>query len=125
MEQVYHSWDKWECYKNGFYKTSPPNNLTNEECENIFRQIITSNVLFNEGINMVFANWKYSCEHFLTNKSINRVAWLGQAAVCILTNIPSKYRISFRKISIEEQIKANKLAENRILQWENDYKKNK
>lgn len=37
----------------------------------------------------VVEEWKYSCEHNLTNESMNKIAYIGQAACCIYGGVPS------------------------------------
>ena len=41
---------------------------------------------------------------------MNRIAWLGQASVCILHNIPSCYSYAWFSLSKEEMDNANLLA---------------
>ena len=88
--RIFHTYDKWECHKAGFYK-SVKEGMTNEECQNEFKRILSDQKLFAEILEKVIVEWKYSCEHYLTNKAMNRIAWLGQAAVCYQSGIPSKY----------------------------------
>lgn len=110
IKRRYHNWKKWECYKAGFYNSSPPNEMNVEEAERIYKDIIGNLNKFKRGIKMVMKEWKFSCDHNLTNINLNRVAWLGQAAVCILTGIPSKFRYSFLELSKKKQENANILA---------------
>lgn len=116
MKQIYHHYTKWECYKNGFY-ASKHKHLSHEECENIFKNYFKNLNVFEQDINKVFKKWKYSCEQFLTNKNINRVAWLGQACVCINKKIPSRYKYSYNFLSEKEKQKANDLAQRKINEW--------
>tara|TARA_R100001480_G_scaffold23315_2_gene33589 strand:+ start:2979 stop:4109 length:1131 start_codon:yes stop_codon:yes gene_type:complete len=115
-ERIFHTYDKWECHKAGFYK-SKLNDLSHEECENKFIEIMTNEKLFDESLNRVINEWKYSCEHYLTNKAMNRIAWLGQAAVCILSGVPSKYSTAWSKLNKEQQNKANLIANKYLNIW--------
>jgi len=115
-ERIFHTYDKWECHKAGFYK-STLNELSHDECENKFIEIMTNEKLFNESLDKVINEWKYSCEHYLTNKAMNRIAWLGQAAVCIASGVPSRYSSAWSKLSIEEQNKANLIANKYLNIW--------
>ena len=89
-ERIFHTYDKWECHKAGFYK-SKKEGWTNEQCEQKFVEILSDSNLFSSILEKIIVEWKYSCEHYLSNKSMNRIAWLGQAAVCYHSSIPSRY----------------------------------
>ncbi len=108
-ERIFHTYDKWECYKAGFYSTNKED-MTESECEQEFYNLLTNDQLFKETLNKVITEWKFSCEHYLTNKSMNRIAWLGQAAVCYEKGIPSVYRGGWQLLSKEQQDNANKIA---------------
>jgi len=115
-ERIFHTYDKWECYKAGFYK-SKLENLSHEECEEKFIEIMKNKKLFSNALNRVISEWKYSCEHYLTNKAMNRIAWLGQAAVCISSGVPSRYSTAWSKLNVEEQNTANKIANKYLNIW--------
>lgn len=117
MKRIYHPWNVWECYKAGFYNSKPPKDMSNEEAEIVFISFFQDLVLFDKIITEVFNKWRNSCEHFLTNQSLNRIAWLGQACVCLYAQIPSKFKGSFYKLSKYHQDAANQLAEKRINEW--------
>jgi hypothetical protein len=107
--RIYHTFDKWECYKHGFF-SSKHETLSKEECEQKYIEVLTELNTFEKALKRVISEWKYSCEHYLTNKAMNRIAWLGQASVCILHNIPSCYSYAWFSLSKEEMDKANLLA---------------
>jgi len=117
MRQVYHRYEKWECFKAGFYNQSPPPGMTDDQCREAYRDHLRDIATFQAGIDQVFAEWQISCEHFLTNPHINRIAWLGQASMCILTGVPAKYRAGFYLLSATEQTHANRLSEYNIRDW--------
>lgn len=117
MERIYHTWDKWECYPAGFYNNKPEADLTPEQCEKEFCRFFKDLNRFETGIKKVFLQWPNSCEHNLTNENLNRIAWLGQAAVCIELGIPSNFRSGFNLLTSEEQDLANNLALMYINKW--------
>lgn len=41
-----------------------------------------------KAMSAVIKNWKYATEHNLSNTSMNRIAWLGQAACCYRFKAP-------------------------------------
>lgn len=108
-ERIFHTFDKWECYPAGFYENSLEGK-SHEECKNVFKNILTNPERFEKSLNGVINNWKNSCEHYLTNKSMNRIAWLGQASVCYDSGVPARYSSSWFDISEEKRDKADKIA---------------
>ena len=80
-DRIFHTYDKWECHKAGFY-ASKREGWTNEQCKEEFIRILSDQELFDFILTKVTKEWKHSCEHYLTNRAMNRLAWLGQAAVC-------------------------------------------
>lgn len=108
--RILHTYDKWECYKNGFYNNNPPENFSEEDCEKIYAEFLSNIELFESILDKVINEWKYSCEHYLTNDSMNRIAWLGQASLCYHYKIPSKYRAGYSLLSKEQQLMADKAA---------------
>ena len=81
-----------------------------EECENAYAKFLSNDDEFKKGLQGVLDNWINSCEHYLTNKAMNRIAWLGQAAMCYATGIPSKFCSGFNLLNNTEQERANQIA---------------
>lgn len=108
-DRIFHTFEKWECHKAGFYG-SKKDGMTAEQCEKMFAEYLSSDEKFKEGLKGILDNWINSCEHYLTNKSMNRIAWLGQAAVCYSTGIPSKFCAGWGILSSEQQDRANEIA---------------
>jgi hypothetical protein len=111
MERVYHKWDAWECYRAGFYESHPPTEgMTAQECRDAYGEFLRDLDRFRAGLEGVLADWPTSVEHYLTNERMNRIAWLGQAAMCHQTGIPRAFRSGFMQLSADEQAAANALA---------------
>jgi len=115
-ERIFHTYDKWECYKAGFYDTSKCG-MTGNECELEFKSFLSNKKEFAIALECVITEWKYSCEHYLTNKSMNRIAWLGQASVCYARGIPSKYKSAFHLLTKEQQAETDSLALKYLNEW--------
>ena len=115
-ERIFHTYDKWECHKAGFY-ASKKDGMTAEECELAYAEFLKNDDLFRQALEKIIVEWKHSCEHYLTNKSMNRIAWLGQAAMCYSTGVPSKYCAGFNLLSTEEQERANRTALEYLNRW--------
>ena len=118
--RFFHTFDKWECHKAGFYQPTKFG-MKQSECENEYLRVLSNLDLFEEALNKVINEWVYSCEHYLTNKSMNRIAWLGQASVCYLTGVPSKFSSGWFLLSDEEKNKANNLALKYLNIWLEKY----
>jgi hypothetical protein len=114
--RIFHTYEKWECYKAGFYNTTL-NGMTKDQCETAYAEFLSDGDMFSAALERVTTEWKYSCEHYLTNKAMNRIAWLGQASVCIELGIPSTFRGGFNLLPEAEKEKANQLALSALNKW--------
>lgn len=115
--RILHTWEHWECYKAGFYAERPPGGISQEEGEKIYAEFLSDLKRFEAALNGVISEWKNSCEHYLTNDRINRIAWLGQASASYATQMPSGCRGGYNRISVEKQQKADKLALEYLNKW--------
>jgi ParB-like chromosome segregation protein Spo0J len=114
--RIFHTYELWECHKAGFYNSSKPG-MTKSECEEAYRKFLADIPRFSVALDRVIVEWKNSCEHYLTNTSMNRIAWLGQAACCIDTGIPSEFRAGFFLLTEAEQVAANETALIYLNKW--------
>ena len=117
MERIYHTWDKWECYPAGFYGERPPKGITAEECELTYKKLLSNLDEFGQALEIVINTWVHSCEHYLSNENMNRIAWLGQAALTAKYGIPSRYRGGFNLLTEEQQEDANMKALEYLNKW--------
>lgn len=117
IRRVYHPWHKWECFKAGFYdtQTSVENPLEH------YAIFLRDSKRFEAALCRVIEEWPVSCEQFLLNESINRIAWLGQASMCIDTGIPSCFRGGFKLLTEQEQNIANATAFKWLGKWKRKY----
>ena len=114
--RIFHTYDKWECHKAGFYKSNYEGK-TAQQCEEMYADFLSNDERFKDALGHVINEWKHSCEHYLTNTSMNRIAWLGQAAMCYATGVPSKYCGGFNLLSEEEKNHANGVALIYLNKW--------
>src|SRR5690606_14173539 len=115
-QRVFHTYDKWECHKAGFY-ASVKEGMTHQECEQAYKDILTNIPLFENILDKVINEWTNSCEHYLSNKAMNRIAWLGQACVCYHSGVPSRYANSWFDLTEEQQNQANYSALKALNKW--------
>lgn len=115
-DRIFHTYDKWECAKAGFY-ASTKEGMSADECQKEFALLLKDSKLFTKTLEKVIVEWKNSCEHYLTNKAMNRIAWLGQAAVCYAKGIPSQFSSGWNLLTPEEQEEANSVALKYLNKW--------
>jgi len=120
--RIFHTYEKWECHKAGFYATRAEG-MTKDEAEQAYADFLSNDDKFRSGLRGVLDNWKHSCEHYLSNRSMNRIAWLGQAAMCYATGVPSVYCSGFNRLSEAEQNKANQTALEYLNEWMRKYER--
>lgn len=121
MERIYHRYEKWECFKNGFFR-----NVSGEEKKELSKKVIE---IFEdpkktkEYMLKVIQEWTFSCEHNLTNISLNRIAWLGQSACCLYAKIPYSITMeNWRYVNEEKRKVACEIAEKIIKEYESKNK---
>jgi ParB-like chromosome segregation protein Spo0J len=114
--RIFHTHDKWECYKAGFYATHK-DGMNKKQCEDSYRIFLSDIPRFAAALEKVITEWKHSCEHYLTNVAMNRIAWIGQAALCYDMGIPSTFRGGFFLLTPEQQEAANQCALEYLNKW--------
>lgn len=114
--RIFHTYDKWECEKAGMYAQNFEG-LTSAQCEEKYRDFLADCDLFRSVANKVINEWRNSCEHYLTNFAMNRIAWIGQAAMCYHTRIPSRYCAGYNLLTDEQKEAANNVALDVLNDW--------
>jgi len=120
MKRIYHTWDKWECYPAFFYEDHPPDPMTPKEALEAYTDFLRDIPRFRAALLRVLKEWPNSCEHYLSNVNMNRIAWLGQASMCIATGVPACFRGGFNRLSDEEKQAANGVALEALNLWLED-----
>lgn len=121
MKQVYKPYWLWECYKSGMW-----NKVSVNEEKRMLRDAITftgNHILYGKSMKEVAYSWHNTMENHLTNKSINRRAFLGHCAVFYKHQIPEYIvRKAWKHLSKKQQVLADNIAEQTIKDWELWYK---
>lgn len=117
MNRIYHTWDKWECYPARFYENTPPGKMTDDECTETYRAMLSDLDLFRAALQGVTMQWVNSCEHYLSNPNMNRIAWLGQASLAWMYGIPSRYRGGYNLLTDDEKAAADGAALDALNAW--------
>jgi murein L,D-transpeptidase YcbB/YkuD len=116
-DRILHTYDKWECYRHGFYAEKPPEDMTQDQGEERYREFLADLESFELALQQVTAEWKYSCEHYLTNDRMNRIAWLGQASVAKALGIPSMCRGGYHRLTEQQKYDADMMALKYLNAW--------
>jgi hypothetical protein len=123
MKRIFHSWDKWECYRHGFYgglEYPKDNTLA------LYASLLKDLVKFEAALQVIIRDWHYSCEHNLSNEAMNRVAWLGQASCALIYQVPSSVSMGgYNLLTKEEQQAADAMAQKYLNLWLERYEHSK
>ena len=114
--RVFHTFEKWECHKAGFY-ASTKEGMTAQQCKEAYRDFLSDCDLFASTLEKVIIEWPHSCEHYLTNIAMNRIAWLGQAAACYALGVPSVFCSGFNLLTDKQKEAANEVALKYLNKW--------
>lgn len=114
--RVFHTFDKWECQKAGFYATNR-GGLTVEECAKAYDDVAGNKRTLRKAIKRVIAEWPHSCEHYLTNTAMNRLLWLIMAAVCVERGVSSTYLEGIDSLDAKKQDAAYEVALSVLNGW--------
>lgn len=111
MQRIFHTWDEWECYPAGFYDEKPRDaNMSDDDCTRVYAELLRDIPRFKAAMQGVLSDWPNSCEHYLSNERMNRIAWLGQSALCYEHGIPRRFRSGYSLLTDAEKLAANMAA---------------
>lgn len=117
VKRIYHPYTLWEDYHAGMWRK-----LAASEELDLLRKAIgfTGDAkLYGSFMRMVTEEWPRSCEHNLSDTSMNRRAWLGHAACCMAIGAPEYItRRAWWMLAQEQRDAADAEAEHWIKQWE-------
>ena len=116
LDRIFHTFDRWEAVEYGFYDSTHPT-MTQVQCEYKYKEVLSDPNEFDRILKKITDEWINSCEHNLTNKALNRIAWLGQAAVAYKYKVPSKYSSGWQLLAHDEQLAANEVALAHLNRW--------
>ncbi len=115
-DRIFHTYEKWECHKAGFYNQHM-DGTSKSAGESMYAEFLRDDEAFRVGLDHVISEWRHSCEQYLTNRAMNRIAWLGQAAICRERGVPSAFRGGFHQLTEQEQDRANRTALEYLNKW--------
>lgn len=116
MKRIYHDYRRWEDFKNGMWR-----NVSKREREKLLPIAIEftgDHEKYGAAMMEVTRKWKYSCEHNLTDNSLNKKAWVGHAACSLKMNLPEfVVRMAWKLLTDEQRYLANNQADIAINIW--------
>ena len=110
MKQLFHNYIHWEDFKNGMWKRV----TAIEENSMLLTAIeFTGDAeRYGKAMLRVVNEWPITCEHNLTDSSLNRRAFIGHCAVCLELGIPEYItRLAWHELSQKQQDDANLKAD--------------
>lgn len=117
MERIYHHYEKWEDWKAGFYNACS-GKIKEEKISKVI-EMFNNEFLTRKFMLKVIDEWVYSCEHNLSNLSLNRIAYIGQAACCLYSEIPCSVTMeAWSLLSKEVQDRSDLIANEILTLWE-------
>jgi hypothetical protein len=123
MKRIYHPYWLWEDHKAGFYENCSGENKELLILKGI--EMFNCEIKTKENMLRVINEWQYSCEHNLTNESLNKIAYIGQSACCLYSNIPNKVTMEiWNKLQKNVQDRSNKIANDILNIWKQKHEQN-
>lgn len=121
LKRIYHPYWLWEDYKAGMY-----DNISGEQKKEMLLKAVemfNDKKLTEQNMFFVIENWKYSCEHNLTNESLNKIAYIGQSACCVYAKIPNTITMeAWSLLTDEVKKRSDSIALKSIKKWEQQNK---
>lgn len=109
MKRIYVSWDKWECQKNGMWRTVSKDEETVMLKKSI--EFTGNHIIYGNAMLSVILEWTNSMNHFLSNPSVNKRAYLGHCAVCYAIGVPEYIvRIAWKELTNQQRELADDIA---------------
>lgn len=120
IERIYHPYWKWEEVKFNMW-----GKVVDREKYLKFAIRFTGNHnRYGKYMLRVIRDFKYSCEHNLSDLSQNRQAWIGHAACARAFRCPEDIvREVWHNLTDEQRLLANKMADTAISLWEKSFSK--
>lgn len=120
IKRIYHPYDVWEEVRWNMW-----GKVESQHKDKYFKQavIFTGNAEeYGKYMIRVVKEWKYSCEHNLTDLNQNRRAWIGHAACALALGCPEDItRKAWGILSEKQQFDANAVADIAIQMWEKQH----
>lgn len=119
MLQVFAPYWEWEDFNNGMYEDICAKSLPLLLEQAV--EILSSPELFDALLSEMLKSWKVSSAVNLSNRGMNRRAWLGRAACCFALRIPEDVtRQAWKQLTDRQRNEANLIATKHIIKYEQE-----
>jgi hypothetical protein len=113
----YHLWEDWSA---GMWRDTEARGESVKQA----LALMTDTPRFGGSMLAVVTHWPNACLQCLSNPSLNRRAWLGQAACCFAIGVSEDVtRLAWHKLTERQQARANDRADRAILIWERRFER--
>lgn len=117
MDRIWHPYHLWEDYQNNFYG-GVVDDYPKDNTLELYASLLKDTSRFEDALKIIISQWTYSCEHNLSNRSLNRVAYLGQAACALIYKVPHTVSMGgYNLLSEQEKMAADTMASKYLTQW--------
>ena len=117
MKRSWHPYYLWEDWKAGMWRKVFPDE--EERFVEAAVRFTGDAKLYGSFMLRVAQEWPFSCEHNLTERAMNRRAWIGHAAACMAIQCPEYLtRRAWWMLTQEQRDEADDQATNAIKTWE-------
>lgn len=118
MKRIFHPWDKWEDYRHNFYG-GVVKDFPKDDTLELYASLLRDLPRFEEALKVIILEWKHSCEHNLTNESMNRIAYLGQSACALAYKVPHSMSMGgYNLLTDSEKVAADAMADKYLKLWQ-------
>lgn len=117
--RIFHVYEKWEAIDYDFFAKTHKK-WSKLQCRHKYLELMIDLDEFEDVLIALTNEWKFGCEHNLTNRSLNRIAWLGQAAMAYKYKIPAIFSSGWQLLTEEQQEDANNVALGVLNLWLKD-----
>jgi hypothetical protein len=116
MKRIYHPYKKWEDYNAGMW--SAPSKADREKHFQRAIDFTGDADLYGSYMMRVVKEWRFACEHNLTNPSMNKLAWIGHCAACLAFRCPEYVtREAWGELTDEQRTRADAKAQEALDYW--------
>lgn len=117
MKRIYHPHTKLEEVACGMWRIVSAQER--EQFKLAAAELMNDTQRFEDAMRRASLEWPFSCEHNLTEASMNRIAWLGHAGCCIELGCPEDAtRLGWWTLDQFKQDRANEASAKVIKEWE-------
>jgi hypothetical protein len=116
VKRIHHPFYRWEEINAGMWSDDP----AADRAELLQRaiELACDAQRFGQYMRRVTFEWPTSCQHNLSDLGQNRIAWLGQAAICLALQCPEHItRKAWGKLTVTQRAAANQQASRVIREW--------